>query len=167
MLQRSFLVLLLVFCLFSHVAAAQVENVKWRVGLSMHKIESLVIGDLPGHVIGIAEAQGMAFFDNGDVAAAVDRFTFDYVNGSGPYRAYLVLTFEDGSAYTVRFVGTATTEPDGKTTSFQGNFSFVAGTGRFAGIQGSGTHTGRRFAPLGTGVGLYFDFSGTYKLSSN
>lgn len=126
----------------------------------------MVVGDVPGHVVGVGESRGMAFFDNGDVATAVDQFTFDYVNGSGPYVAYLLLTFEDSSTFVVRFVGTTTADPNGKISSFSGMFSFIQGTGRFAGIQGSGSHTGKRFAPLGPGAELYFDFSGTYTLPS-
>jgi hypothetical protein len=147
-------------------ATAQAEPLKWRTGLSTSKADSMPVGDVPGHVVGAGESRGMAFFEKGEAAIAVDKFTFDYTNGSGPYVAYMLHSFEDGSTFVVRFVGSSAASPNGKITSFKGTFSFTQGTGRFAGIQGSGSHTGKRFAPVGAGAELYFDFTGTYTLPS-
>ena len=38
------------------------------------------------------------------------------------------------------------------------------GTGKYAGIQGHGSYTGRRFVPIGAGAQVYLDWILTYTL---
>lgn len=152
--------------LLALAAGVAAETLEWRTGFTLHKVEPLEVGDTPGHVIGVGESRGMAFFAGGETAIAVNRFTFDYTGNNGPYRAYLLLTFEDGSTITARMEGSAAADSNGKVTLFKGSQSFLRGTGRFAGIRGGGSHTGKRFTPLDSGAGLYFDFTADYSLAS-
>ncbi len=74
---------------------------------------------------------------------------------------YNTYTFDDGSTFVTKMQGTTTAE--GKIALFKGRTSFVQGSGRFAGIQGEGSYTGKRFAPLpGAGAELYWDQTATY-----
>ncbi len=145
---------------------AGAETLKWRQGLSVEKVESSQVGSMPGRVIGVGESKGVAFFENGEVAATVNMFTFFLTDGSGPGMSFDQFAFEDGATFVIEFKVNATANKRDKTTEFKGEFSFIHGSGRFAGIKGSGTASGKRFAPLGAGSVLYFDYTATYTLSS-
>lgn len=120
------------------------------------------VGDVPGHTIGLVQARGLAFLDNGEVAELRATETLDNVAGEGTYQGYEVLTFEDGSTIVSRFEGENVTSDDGRFILFEGTFEYVHGTGRFEGIEGGGTHEGRNHAS--SGVGFYLNFEGTYSL---
>jgi len=46
-----------------------------------------------GHVAGVGETRGLAFFENGEIATSSGKLTIDYTNGSGPHMAYHLHTF--------------------------------------------------------------------------
>ncbi len=141
------------------------ETLKWRQSEHIKKTESIiVVGDVPDHIVGVGEGGGLAFFENGQFAIFSSTYAVDYTNGSGPHWAYSLYSFEDGSSFVIRGQGTTTAEQDGKIAVFKGTFSFNDGSGRFRGIQGSGSYTGRRLAPLAAGAEGYRDFTATYTL---
>jgi len=41
--------------------------------------------------------------------------------------------------------------PDG-TSTFEGTYTYIGGTGRFAGVKGGGSYTGKRLAPVSQGA---------------
>ena len=159
-------VLLGLFGMAALVSTTAAETLKWRQGLTVDKVESSQVGSMPGRVIGIGESKGVAFFENGEVAATVNMFTFFLTDGSGPGMSFDQFAFEDGATFVIEFKVNSTANKRDKTTKFKGEFSFIHGSGRFAGIKGSGTASGKRFAPLGAGSVLYFDYTATYTLSS-
>jgi len=159
-------VLLGLFGLVALGSTTAAETLKWRQGLSVDNVKSSPVGSMPGRVIGIGESKGVAFFENGEVAATVNMFSFFYTDGSGPAVAFGQFSFEDGATFVIEFKANATADKRDKTTVFKGEFSFIHGSGRFAGIKGSGTASGKRFAPLGAGSVLYFDYTGNYTLSA-
>jgi len=159
-------VLLGLFGLAALGSTTAAETLKWRQGLTVEKLESSQVGSMPGRVTGIGESKGVAFFENGDVAATVNMFSFFYTDGSGPAVSFGQFSFEDGATFVIEFKSNATANKRDKTTEFKGEFSFIHGSGRFAGIKGSGTASGKRFAPLGAGSVLYFDYTGNYTLSA-
>ena len=142
------------------------ETLKWRQGLNVEMVESSPVDSMAGRVIGVGKSKGVAFFENGEVAATVNMFTFFYTDGSGPAVAFGQFAFEDGATFVIEFKANARANKRDKTTEFKGEFSFIHGSGRFAGIKGSGTASGKRFAPLGAGSVLYLDYTGNYTLSS-
>jgi hypothetical protein len=154
---------------FASISLAGAESMEWkgRTVYHMTKVEAIPVGDVPGHVIGIADARGLTFIDNGEVATYLSRICFDFTNGNGPHWAYGVTTYEDGSTTVVKAEGTTTALPGGAST-FEGTLSYIKGTGRFEGIQGGGTYTGKRVAPLAPGgpADSYSDWSATYTLPS-
>ncbi len=159
-------VLLGLFGLAALGSTTAAETLKWRQGLSVEKVVSSPVDSMRDRVIGIGESKGVAFFENGDVAATVNMFTFFYTDGSGPAMNFGQFSFEDGATFVIEFKLNAAANKRDKTTEFKGEFSFVHGSGRFAGIKGSGTASGKRFAPLGAGSVLYFDYTGNYTLSA-
>lgn len=123
------------------------------------------VGDVPGHTVSLVQVRGLAFLDDGQVAEVSATETLDNVNGDGAYRGYEILTFEDGSTIVSRFEGEDQLSEDGRFVVFEGEFEYVGGSGRFEGIQGDGTQSGRNH--LASGAGFYVDFEGTYTLSPN
>ena len=143
---------------------AGAETMKWRQTLHVNKVERIEVGDVPGHVVGVAEAAGLAFFENGEVATYLMKAMFDYTKGSGPTQGYELFTFEEDSTFVYKYQGTTTADPGGKTFLWKGTFSFVQGSGRFAGIQGSGSYAGKRVGGPAAGTQGYVDRTATYTL---
>ncbi len=76
---------------------AGAETAKGRIVYHFFKVERIEGGDVPGHVIGVTDGRGLASFDTGEVATFLCKVMFDYTNGSGPFQAYGIFAFEDGS----------------------------------------------------------------------
>jgi hypothetical protein len=154
-----------VLALFMAVSLAGAETVKGRSVYHFLKIERIEVGDVPGHVIGVAEHRGLMSLDTGEVATHIGRLTLDYTNGSGTFQGYNLVTFEDGSTKIFKAQGRTTAQPSGVST-FEAAYTYLKGTGRFEGIQGAGSFTGKRIAPLtpGASADCYLDFTETYTL---
>ena len=131
------------------------------------KLNVIEVGDVPGHIIGVGEFPGVLSSDDGSVATTSTKDMFDYVKGSGKFHGYNVATFEDGSTLCIRYQGTATPEANGKTSRWEATCELIKGTGRFEGIQGGGSFTGKRLASMpGAGAQYYIDYDLTYTLPS-
>lgn len=155
-------VFLISVCLMGFVTQAGAEILKWRQTLYVSKVDRIEVGDVPGHILGVGEGGGVAFFEKGEVATYTWKATLDYVNGVGPSQGYEVYTFEDGSTFLYKYEVVSTAE--GKTFRWKGTFSFMQGSGRFAGIQGGGSFTGKRVGGPASGTQGYLDYTATYTL---
>ena len=147
--------------------AEKTVNEKGRVVYHFVKAEVMQVGDVPGHIVGITDGRGLSFPDTGEVGTYLGKVTFDITNGTGPHQAYWVTTYEDKSTVITSCKGVTTARPDG-TSTFEGTYTYIGGTGRFAGIQGGGSYTGKRMAPLAPGVpaDTFSDYVTTYTLPS-
>ena len=105
------------------------------------------------------EYKGLVFFENGEIATYSLAEMIEITKGNVTAQGYAIYTFEDESTQVTKFQG-AGTSPEGKPISFKGSFTYIRGTGRFEGIQGSGSFSGKFFH----GFGPYWDFTGTYTL---
>jgi hypothetical protein len=150
--------------LLGSVTQAWAQTLRWRQVMFYTKTEVLQIGNVPDHIIGIYDQTGLASLETGEVASATLKGTLDYIKGSGTIQGYNVLTFEDGSTMTAKYQGTTRPDPGGKGSRFEATWTFIQGTGRWSGIQGEGTVTGRRIVPFGAGAQVYLDNTGTYTL---
>ena len=150
---------------FGALSLAGAETVKGRYVYHFFKVERIEVGDVPGHVVGVADGRGLVSFGTGEVATQLTKLLFDYTNGSGPFQAYNLITYEDGSTKISKVQGRTTAQASGVST-FEGTYTFIKGTGRFEGIQGTGSFTGKRTAPLTPGgpTDSYLDFTETYTL---
>ena len=129
------------------------------------RLASLRVDDVPYHTIGVVECAGVLSCDDGGVATSSTKDMFDYINGSGKFHGYSVVTFEDGYTVSIGYQGTAT--PEAKTTRWDGAYEFIKGTGRFEGVQGGGSLTGKRLASTpGAGSQYCVDYDLTYTLPS-
>ena len=140
---------------------------KGRTVYHLVKVEAMQVGDVPGHIVGVAESRGLIFPDTGEVGTWSSKITLDLTNGMGPTLTYGVTTFEDKSTMIGLYKSVVTAHPDG-TRTFEGTFTYIGGTGRFAGIQGGGSFTGKGMAPLAPGgpADAFSDYVATYTLPS-
>ncbi len=148
-------------------AGAQTYTMKCRENGHFPKMQIIEVGDVPGHILFAGERVGVSSCDDGSVATTSGKSTGDTTKGSGRSQGYSLNTYEDGSTLWYKTQVTVTANPDGKTGRWEGTFEYIKGTGRFEGIQGVGTWTGKRLAPTpGIGAQYYIDSTGTYTLRS-
>jgi len=151
--------------LLMSVTQAAAATMKFRVVFFHTKVEVIKVGHVEGHIVGIYESTGLASLETGEVAVVeILGGTFDYTKGTGIHDGYVRLTFEDGSTIDFKVEGTTRPAPKGKGSLFEATDMIYQGSGRYAGIQGKGTHTGRRVVALGAGAQLYMDVILTYTL---
>jgi len=150
--------------LLMSVTQAWAATMKFRLVVFTTNVESTEVGDVADHNLYLGESTGLASFETGEVAVATLKWTCDYTKGTGSCNGYFLLTFEDGS--TIGYTVDQTTRPDpkGKGSLFEATLVITHGGGRYAGIQGKGTYTGRRPAVFGAGAANYFDHIITYTL---
>ncbi|MEW6751801.1 MAG: hypothetical protein AB1505_12610 [Candidatus Latescibacterota bacterium] len=130
----------------------------------MTDARSYEVGDVPGHVIGLIVQKGLSFAESGEVGTCTGYITIDYINGKGRHDGYSVVTYDDGSTQLSRAQGSTTPTRGGKRSKFEGSLTYVGGTGRFKGMSGGGSYTGKRVAPLAEGADCYMDVTATYTL---
>jgi len=129
------------------------------------KAETMEVGDVPGHIIVVAQHSGLGFFTKGPAAGQIATrksvaYT-DVVKGKGTFTNYIVYTFRDGSTVLHKATGTSTPVDGGKTVAFEGTYEVAGGTGKFAGAKGKGTFKSERLGSAETGGDAYADFTGT------
>jgi hypothetical protein len=142
------------------------EKVEQKVHSVFHyfKAEAAKIGDVPGHVVGVVQGNGLTFPEKDEPGAYSIQTVFDFINGSGPHWGYSMATWEDGSTTVIKFKGTTTATQGGKVSVFKGTYTYIKGTGRYEGIKGDGSYSGRRIAPITGEPFIYTDGTETYTL---
>ncbi len=157
--------LIMTALLLMSATQAEAATMKFRVVMFLTKVETVKVEDVEEHIVGIYESTGLASLETGEVAVfEVLGGTFDYTKGTGIYDSYGRLTFEDGSTIDFKIEGTTRPDPKGKGSLFEATHAIYQGSGRYAGIQGKGTHTGRRVVAIGAGAQMYIDVILTYNL---
>jgi hypothetical protein len=143
------------------------ENMNIKLVSMVDSIKTVNVTLTEGVAIGVMDRRGLAVCDNGDIALMSCRGTFDSKKG---FQGYSSLSFDDGSTLVLSWKGpTSVVPPGGKFGGYAGTFEYAEGTGRFEGIKGSGTFTGKvpnwdeDYKAKGF---TYYDFNGTYTLSS-
>ena len=145
---------------------AGAENMNFKLVSMVEKLEMVKVTETEGVIIGVLARKGLSTFDNGEIATTNCSGTFDTKRG---FQGYSSLTFEDGSTLILLWKGPTSRSLDGKYDQYGMTVEYIEGTGRFKGIKGSGTYTGK--APQwdddykAKGF-TYYEFSGTYTLPS-
>ena len=106
--------------------------------------------DRPDHVVGVGAFRGLAIFKDGDVAIHRYEGWFDLTKGSGKFHGYALWRYDDGSELTAAYDGSASKTSNG-VFQVKARFHNFGGTGRFAGVSGDGSFSGRRFEPIDKG----------------
>jgi hypothetical protein len=147
------------FCLGAASNARADETLKYRSFTHATNVQTIDVGDVDGHLLGVNHQSGIASFPDGSVATTYFTAVTDYTKGSGPVLVtYNNVTFEDGSVLWLKSVATAVADGT-KTNITKGTLTVVGGKGKYAGASGDGTFNGVRLAPLATGADLYLDFT--------
>ncbi len=144
---------------FVPMTRAADEKTTGRIVAHYTKMETMEVGDVPGHVLGVAQQTGLMFYSTGEVARKAATFNFDLVKGKGTFVDYSLYTDQDGSTRFIRSAGTAGPVGDGKKFAIEGTIECIGGTGRYEGFKGTGTFKGERIGELKTGGDAYYDFS--------
>jgi hypothetical protein len=143
---------------------AGAETMKSRTSTYLAHIEVLPVGDVEGHIVGTFSRKGLSFYENGEVAIYTNWGTLDFIKGNGPFQGYSLVTFQDGSTYTIRWQGTV------EANLYKLTGEYIKGTKRFEGIKGTFSGTGKGLTPYskekGTFGDAYYDIMGTYTLPS-
>ena len=141
------------------------DEVAGRVVYHTQKAEMFEAGDVPGHIVGVAQQSGLTFFTKGPVSGQIATrmmyTSYDVVKWKGSYTTYIVDTFQDGSTLMYKAGGTITPIDSGNRTAFEGTYEITGGAGRFEGMKGKGSFKGERIGSPKTGGDSYADFTGT------
>jgi hypothetical protein len=145
-----------VFCLGAASSARADETLKYRQFMHTTNVQTIDVGDVDGHLLGVNRQSGIASFPDGSVATTYSTSATDFVKGSGhALVSYNNVTFEDGSVLWTKALVNVVAE--GNKSILTGTLTVVGGKGRYAGATGDGTFSGVRLAPLATGAELYLD----------
>jgi hypothetical protein len=121
------------------------ETMKCRTATTATTDQRIPVSDEEGHVLGLQILQGLAFFENGEIAKLRAHAIFDTTPGKGGQAiTYMIYTFEDGSTIVVRSQRLMVADKPG-TFSAKMPGELIKGTGRFEGIKGTTSATGRNW----------------------
>jgi len=143
---------------------AKAETMKYDATSQFTKLEFVLFPDVEGHKVGVFERRGVAIFEK-EVAAVTVQGTIDMIKKKGAWETYSQITFKDGSTFTYNLQG-ATTIVEG-ITLLNGKGKYIKGTGRFEGIKGKLSLTGRYITPITkdkTKGDNWTEVTGTYTL---
>ncbi len=148
-------------------AGAQTYTVKCRETGHFAQMNIIEVRDVPGHIVAVGESAGVSSCDDGSIATTSSKWMTDQTNGSGISQGYRLFTYEEGSTLWEKYQIIITAGQDGKTTNWEITGQLVKGTGRFEGIEGGTTSTGKRLARTpGAGAQYLRDVTMTYTLPS-
>jgi len=150
------------------VTQARAETMNFKLVSMFEKVERVKVTQTEGVMIGVMDRKGLSIFENGEIATTSCRGIFDSKKG---FQGYSSLIFEDGSTLLLSWKGpTSQSRPaGGKYWEYTIAVEYAEGTGRFKGVKGNGTYTGK--APQwdddykAKGF-TYYEFVGTYTLPS-
>ena len=147
------------------VIQAGAETMKCKLATTTTKFESIPVSDEEGHVLSLQIYEGLAFFENGEIAKVRNHNVYDLITGKGGQAiAYNIWTFEDGSTVINRIQRVMVPDKSGN-LSAKVTSEFIKGTGRFQGIKGTSSATGKKFAASkGEAERQFMDFTWTYTL---
>jgi hypothetical protein len=151
------------------VMQGQAETMKCRTAGIVTKDETISVGYEEGHVLGLQITEGLAFFENGEIATFRSHLVYDRYDRVVPGKSsqaigYTIFTFEDGSTIVQRF---QRLQGSDKTLPAQVASELIKGTGRFEGIKGSVSGTSKRVPEVkGEAKRYVSDLIFTYTLPS-
>jgi len=160
-----FAILVILAWVLGSTIQAGAETMKFRNVQTATKDETIPVGDEEGHVLGLQIGEGLALIENGEIAKMRSHNVYDFIPGKGAQNiGYAIYRFEDGSTIVQRFQRLLVVDKSGN-ISAQTTGELIKGTGRFEGIKGTASATGKTFPP-GKGEAFihYNDITFTYTL---
>jgi len=143
----SFLTILVVLVLvFGFLLQAVGETAENKLSCYFTMSEVFPVGEMEGHTHALYEVKGLGYLENGEVMIYSGWTTVNITEDSA--QGYALHTWVDGSTTVSKANFNVTKSPDGKILLSEATFDFIKGTGRFAGIKGKASFTGRPLIPL-------------------
>jgi hypothetical protein len=128
-------------------APARAETLKAKVTNYSVKLEFAPAGDVRGHIVGLNTREGIVVFEDGQTADYSMAGTFDYMLGKGgTVTGYTKMTFKDDSLIMFKWNSKSVLDPDKLPTS-KGNGTIIGGRGRYKGIKGTVSFSGKQIKP--------------------
>jgi len=170
-LRLAFFIAIIVslFAAFVTFAQGNEKTMTFSAILHQTQVKEIKAKDKPGHILLTSENKGLAIFENEELATYHVWVLWDGVENDSTFQGsgygYIVMKFEDKSTIIWKLKGSNTVIHNEKTFSYQekGTLEITNGTGRFKGIQGKGSYTGRAI-DQDTEFPGYYNFSVTYTL---
>jgi len=164
--RRAVIILAMFAVTFMLVPVVQAaDEIGFRAVYHSQKMETMEVGDVPGHVVGVIDQPGLVFVTKGPFAGEIGTrkgtTLIDSVKGKGTATTYLTYTFPDGSTQSIKATGTFAALEGGKGVVSEGTWEVTGGTGRFEGWKGKGTFKADRPGPPQPGSTSYADATGT------
>ena len=116
---------------------AGAETMNYKFYTWVIKSESVPVGDVEGHTVGLVVRGAFYVFENGEIATINHIATNDLIKGSGSFMQYVTINFEYGSTIIIKSQGMHTGTSVVAPTSGEWTSEIVKGTGRFEGIKGT------------------------------
>ena len=157
--------------LLGSVIQAGAETKEIRIVSQFSRMDILPVGVVEGHIFYTAEVRGLVLVD-GEVAVYVGWAKGEILKGIGPYDGYVKHIHQDGSTIVYKFQADVKIAPDGKTSLHEDcKGEITMGTGRFEGIKGSVSYSGKRLTAISPGLketrgDMIFEGTMTYTLPS-
>jgi hypothetical protein len=143
----SFLTILVVLVLiFGFLVQASGETAEYKLSCYFTISEVFLVGEMEGHTNALYEVKGLGYLEDGEVIIYSGWTTVDIEKESA--QGYALYTWVDGSTTVSRANFNVTKSPDGKISLSEATFEFIKGSGRFAGIKGKASFTGKPLIPL-------------------
>jgi len=106
------------------------------------QVHIMHLADADNHVIGVYEHQGVALFEDGAAGTFEDMGSFDMYVPDGTHEGYVKIAFDDGSSFYFKYEGEEYRKEGSDLPFVKGEGTFMKGTGRYEGIQGTLTYDG-------------------------
>ena len=143
------------------------EPLNFKLVSMIEKAERVKVTQTEGVIIGVVDRKGLSIFENAEIATTSCRGSFDTKKG---FQGYSSIIFEDGSTLVLSWKGPTSvpSRPEGKFREYTAAFEYAEGTGRFKGIKGNGTFSGKEpqwdddYKAKGF---AYYEFTGNYTLA--
>ncbi len=119
------------------VPQAAAETLNFKSFNHVTKQETVPISDVEGHIMRLQVREGVAVFENGELAWHKTVYFLNHVKGAGPGEAYGTYSFPDGSTIIGHSKGVIEATPAGVPSSAKWSTEIINGTGRFRGIKGT------------------------------
>lgn len=149
------------------IASAQMGTaVSGTMTFTYARMDTMMVSEADMHMMNMGMSEGTNKCTSENIfmdGAAVSNWSMsDMTQGNGPHDGCAKLEKGDDSAV-AKWSGNVTTTMSAEgtpTTTFEGTFTYVGGTGKYKGIQGGGTYKGTF-----TGKDTYTsDWQGTYTI---
>ncbi len=172
--KKSFIVVLGLFFItagfWGFANGVGAETLKIQVSNVVTKIEQFPVENIEGTGLLFMVRDGTFALENGELGSMKAIVTGDWTKGKGgSFLGYIEYIFGDGSTIVGTLQpGTFWHDPEGKLGGFQkASGQLIIGTGRFKGIKGTQTMTGKLLKTIKgeNGSKAYNEFILTYTLS--